>query len=759
MKELPVKTTVGGFTLALLLLFGVGVESYFSIQKLIENRRWVEHTHQVLDKLDKISDGMELAERGQRGYTYLKDDRQLTVFQEGTRETAQAVEATRQLTHDNPDQQHQLDKLAPLITKRLALLKQIVSLRQQKTPNRTIQSAIVEETLRLQQEIQAGLQAMQDTEQRLLQLRRTKTDASIHQAVLAGGISYLLSFCLLIGVFFLLQKQIRIRKQAEIDLQKHAQEVYDLYNQAPCGYHSLNTDGIYLRINDTELNWLGYTRDEVLQKKFIDFVTPKSLLVFQENFSKFKEQGRISDLEFELVRRDGTTLPVSLSATAIKDADGNFVMSRSTLFDIRDRKRAELVLQQANEQLEAKVQERTAELAQVNASLQLELAERKRAEQALLQSEKQLRTITNALPVLISYIDSDHRYRFNNRAYEEWFGYSQTEVVGQHLRDVLGESAYQEIEPYLNVAFSGRMVVYESPIAYRRGKTCWVSATYIPDFDESGDVKGCFTMIADITDRKLGEQQLQNAKEELEAKVQERTAELNSLNQDLLRSNQELEQFAYIASHDLQEPLRAVAGYTQLLVDDNQGRLNESAEEYAAYIMDGAKRMQQLIQDLLAYSRVGTCELTCVPTNCNAVLRQVLRTLQITIAEAGATITVDPLPTVIADKNQLVQLFQNLLGNAIKFHREEPPQVHISAELNDGEWLFQVRDNGIGIKSRYLDRIFEIFKRLHTRTEFSGTGIGLAICKKIVDRHKGRIWAESEPSVGTTFYFTIPHHS
>lgn len=271
-------------------------------------------------------------------------------------------------------------------------------------------------------------------------------------------------------------------------------------------------------------------------------------------------------------------------------------------------------------------------------------------------------------------------------------------------------------------------------------------------------------------DRKRAEEAILRLNQELESRVKQRTAELartneqlqhtneqlDILNQEFQRSNQELEQFAYVASHDLQEPLRAITGYTQLLMSEYRDRLDETAQEYAEFIVDGAKRMQQLIQDLLAYSRVGTRGKEFAPTDCNAVLQQALQNLQVAIAENHATITAEPLPRVHADQNQLIQLLQNLIGNAIKFHRDEPPEVHITAQRQDNHWLFQVRDNGIGIKSQYRERIFEVFKRLHTRREYPGTGIGLAICKKIVTRHGGHIWTESEPGVGTTFYFTIP---
>lgn len=264
------------------------------------------------------------------------------------------------------------------------------------------------------------------------------------------------------------------------------------------------------------------------------------------------------------------------------------------------------------------------------------------------------------------------------------------------------------------------------------------------------------TVQQETRDRKHAEASLRQLNEQLEAKVQERTSELKEANTNLLHSNRELEQFAYVASHDLQEPLRAVNSYAQLIVRKYQGNLDAKADKYLAYIMDGATRMQQLIDDLLSFSRVGTRGKFLEPTDGEAVLSQVLDNLQIAIAENHAVVTHDPLPTIMGDEIQLIQLLQNLIGNAIKFRREQPPNVHVSAEPRENEWIFSVRDNGIGMEPEYFDRIFMIFQRLHSRSEYPGTGIGLAICKKIVERHGGRIWLESTPGVSTTFFFTIP---
>jgi signal transduction histidine kinase len=238
--------------------------------------------------------------------------------------------------------------------------------------------------------------------------------------------------------------------------------------------------------------------------------------------------------------------------------------------------------------------------------------------------------------------------------------------------------------------------------------------------------------------------------------VQRAENQLRELNDKLTRSNADLQQFAYVASHDLQEPLRMVASYTQLLARRYKGKLDADADEFIGYAVDGATRMQRLINDLLAFSRVTSQGKAFEPVDCNLLLEGVLRTLRLTIEENRAVVTYDALPKVKADSGQLGQLFQNLVSNAVKFHGSEPPRVHVSAERRNHEWVFSVQDNGIGVDPQYADRIFVIFQRLHNRDEYPGTGIGLALCKKIVERHGGRIWVESQPGRGTTFYFTIP---
>ena len=227
--------------------------------------------------------------------------------------------------------------------------------------------------------------------------------------------------------------------------------------------------------------------------------------------------------------------------------------------------------------------------------------------------------------------------------------------------------------------------------------------------------------------------------------------------EELARSNRDLEQFAYVASHDLQEPLRMVATYTQLLAERYQGKLDAEADKYIHYAVDGALRMQKLVQDLLAFSRVGRQGGARASTDCNAVLQAALQNLEAAIRESGACVEHDQLPVVIADRSQLVQVFQNLIGNAIKFRGSEPPLIRVGAKAQAKEWVFSVADNGIGIAAEHTESVFVIFRRLHARAEYPGNGIGLSICKKIIEQHGGRIWVESEVGRGSIFQFTLPN--
>jgi light-regulated signal transduction histidine kinase (bacteriophytochrome) len=270
------------------------------------------------------------------------------------------------------------------------------------------------------------------------------------------------------------------------------------------------------------------------------------------------------------------------------------------------------------------------------------------------------------------------------------------------------------------------------------GKDRYIIFEAAPIYNTKGQLIAAIETLQDITERKRAEE----------------TLALQT--QELARSNTDLERFAYVASHDLQEPLRMVSSYVQLIAKRYEGKLDPDADDFIAFTLDGIDWMQSLINALLTYSRVGTQAGKFQMTDFNQVLARVMKNLQIAVQEHNADVTYEKLPVTMADTSQMEQLFQNLVNNAIKFHGEKPPRIEISAEKKENHWLFCVRDHGIGIDPQYSERIFEIFQRLHSRQEYAGTGIGLAVCKRIIERHGGRIWVESQLGAGAAFYFTLP---
>jgi light-regulated signal transduction histidine kinase (bacteriophytochrome) len=284
----------------------------------------------------------------------------------------------------------------------------------------------------------------------------------------------------------------------------------------------------------------------------------------------------------------------------------------------------------------------------------------------------------------------------------------------------------------------------------------WVHAEAKVVKDAQGNPQFMQGVAFDITRMKQADEELKALNQTLEQRVAERTAVAEQRTQELARSNAELQEFAYVASHDLQEPLLAVSSFATWLARTYENQLDATAQDRIERIVNGAVRMQRLIGDLLTYSRVGRQRKPFAPIECERVLNETLANLRVAVEESGGEVTADRLPTVLADELELSQLFQNLIGNALKFRGAEPVRIHVGARRQNGEWVLSVRDNGIGIDPKYGERIFQIFQRLHGRSKYPGTGIGLAICKKIVERHGGRIWVESEAGRGSTFLFTLP---
>ncbi|MEP6669644.1 MAG: PAS domain S-box protein [Chthoniobacter sp.] len=410
-------------------------------------------------------------------------------------------------------------------------------------------------------------------------------------------------------------------------------------------------------------------------------------------------------------------------------------INRALEEEVVTRRSAEEKLRELNSELEDRVARRTADLQAANVELRGLLEERKRAEEA----QAELAIIVQSSGDAIISKKLDGTITSWNPGAERTFGYTAREAIGQPMVMIFPPDRIQEEPQIMARICSGETLGhFETERVRKDGARLDVSVSISPICDASGRIVAASTIARDITESKQAEAQMRKMLAELE------------------RSNQELQQFAYVASHDLKEPLRAVTSCVQLLSEQYGCKLEEQGQEFINHAVDGAKRMQQLIDDLLSYSRLDQQEAELQSLEFSSLIRHACENLETAITEGKVEIHIGPMPTLKCHEGQMVQLFQNLLGNAVKFRREQAPQIWVTSERRDGEWSFSVRDNGIGFGPEFRELVFGLFQRLHTRRKYGGTGIGLAICKKIVERNQGRIWAESQPGEGATFSFTLP---
>jgi PAS domain S-box-containing protein len=466
---------------------------------------------------------------------------------------------------------------------------------------------------------------------------------------------------------------------------------------SPSGMIMTDAVGTIVLVNAEAERLFGYQRKELVGKS-IDMLVPASVRTGHvRHRASFVDQpeARRMGIGRDLYgeRKDGTQIPVEIGLNPIQTHDGLMILSAIT--DITERKLA----------------------------------------------EEKFRLVVEASPSGMVMTDSTSKIVLVNAEAERLFGYTRDELIGKPIEMLVPPRIRGE-----HVRFRDAFHARPEARSMGAGRDLHIvrkDGTEVPveiglNPIRTGEGMMVLSAIIDISERQLAMRALAERSNELQ------------------RSNAELEQFAYVASHDLQEPLRMVASYTELLAERFEGKLDDKAEKYMNYVIDGAKRMQQLVRDLLAYSRVGTQDNTPRLIDSEIVVKKVLDGLKVAIEESRAKIVCEKLPPIYADEMQLAQVFQNLIGNALKFHGDRVPHIHVSAERNNGECMFCVKDNGIGIDKQYAERVFQMFQRLHERGKYDGSGIGLAIAKKIVERHGGRIWFESELEKGTTFYFTIP---
>jgi len=500
-------------------------------------------------------------------------------------------------------------------------------------------------------------------------------------------------------------RDISVRRTAETHLAQMEGRYRGLLEAAPDAMVVVDQAGDIVLLNVRAEKEFGYRRDELLGQK-VKNIIPEGFaerLIADGTRSAADALAQQIGTGIELIakRKDGSKFPIEIMLSPLESAEGILV---------------------------------TAAIRNISV--------RRTAETHLAQMEGRYRGLLEAAPDAMVVVNQNGDIVLLNVQAEKQFGYHRDELVGQKVKSIIPEGFAERLVAdalrSTEDALAQQIGTGIELIARRKNGSEFPIELMLSPLESSEGIL-VTAAIRDITKRRTAEAHL--------------LLKVDELN----RSNVELGQFAYIASHDLQEPLRMVASYTQLLSRRYKGKLDADADAFIAFAVDGANRMQRLIQDLLAYSRVGTKGSDLLDTSSEDALQQALTNLRGAIEESGAQVTHDPLPKVLADEMQLIQLFQNLVGNAIKYQSPGVPRVHISAAMNpDKKWTFSVKDNGLGIDPQYFERIFGMFQRLHKREEFAGTGIGLAICKKIVELHGGSISVESEPGRGSTFHFALP---
>jgi len=676
----------------------VGAISYRSMVEFTQSNRWVRHTHEVLDKLQNLLTAMHSIESSYRGFALTGEESYLESYRASILSAEEGEASVRSLTVDNPKQVILVQALERLAAQKVQFGERVIGLRQTMGLEAAADACRSGSDERVIGEFQGVVRQMQNEELRLLVVRDADVKRGLDQTKTVLIFGTVLGLLIAAAVGWSVQRDNSQRGLAEEALQD-SEEKYRILLDGVQDYaiFMMDPQGRVASWNAGAERIKGYKADEIIGQNYSRFYLQNEI---DQGKPKAELQiaansGR-SEVERWRVRKDGSRFWANVVITAVRNSSGSLLGFSEISRDISARR----------------------------------------------ETEAKYRGLLEAAPDSMVVVNQDGEIVLLNLQAEKQFGYRRDELVGQKVKNIIPEGFAERL-----IADGTRTAA--DALAQQIGTGIELAARRKDGSDfpieimlsplESTEGVLVTAAIRDITERKKSEQQLVKTVGELK------------------RSNDELQQFAYVASHDLQEPLRMVASYTQLLAKRYKGRLDSDADEFIAFAVDGSNRMQGLIQDLLAYSRAGTNGKALHEISSEKALKDALANLRAAIQESGAVVTHDSLPAIITDDTQLVQVFQNLVGNAIKYRSAEDPRVHVSATKNGGsEWTFSVRDNGLGIDPQYFERIFVLFQRLHGREEFKGTGIGLTICKKIVERLGGRIWVESQLEKGSTFHFALP---
>jgi PAS domain S-box-containing protein len=687
-----------GLLTALLIL--TAAVTFRNTQHLNEDNAWVAHAQEVLDLTSEVLVALVDAETGQRAFLLSNEDLFLQPYHPAVARLDERLAMVRVATEDNSRQQDNIARLQPMVAAELALLRQGIDLRRQNADQAQLVLAAARGKVQMDV-IRDVIADMAQEEHDLLKVREQQSRNTYRLALTTGIVTAVVGLLMVGACFWLFRRNLLVRTQAAAALYEQREWLRTTLSSIGDAVIATDTQGLVTFLNPVAEALTGWEMQAASGKpveSIFRIFNEETRQPVENPVTKLLREGVAVGLANHtiLIAKDGHEFAIDDSGAPIQDKGGSVAGVVLVFRDVTERRK--------------------------ETATGMHLA-------SIVESSDDAIIGKTLDGVITSW----------NPGAERLFGYTAAEIVGSPMTRLIPPDRLDEEPQILAHLRKGESVDhFETVRVTKDGRRLNVSATISPIKNREGNIIGASKIVRDITERT----QVEKA-----ARIQA---------EELTRSNKDLEQFAFVASHDLQEPLRAVAGCLQVLKRRHQGQLDASADELIRHAVDGATRMQTLIEGLLAFSRVGTKGGEFQPVDPGSALDTALDNLATAQHESGAIITHDRLPTLKADPSQLALLFQNLVGNALKFHGTQPPRIHVGVEHQEGSWNFSVRDNGIGIDPQYFERIFVIFQRLHTRGEFAGTGLGLAICKKIVERHGGRISVESAPENGSTFLFSLP---
>jgi len=713
-RRVPQTTELVSLGSALLLVLLVGVFSYRAWAAYRQSSDQAATTRQVVRETNALLASLRDAETGQRGFLLTGEDRYLEPYRQALTAVPPALDALAGLeaARRRPDQTQRVARLRPLVAAKLDELAQTIALRRGGHLDAALTIVRTDRGRVIMDQIRVLCSEIQTTSYSLSSQQSEEARTSANQAALIAviGSGAILGF--LVFATVTIEKGTRRRLkliQALQDSQDRVRESRDWLQTtlASIGDAVITTDGdgkITL-LNAVAEQLTGWRNEEAAGKpidRLFVIRNENTGLEVENPVGRVLREGRIVGLanHTELIAKDGRHVAIDDSAAPIRDATGKI---GGVVLVFRD------------------------------------ITERRRAEKQLDRQAAELRRRTQLMEPAACFVrDLDDKVVYWNPGAADLYGFSADEAVGQVSHSLLQTQFPAPLAEILTQVMTAGVWDGELLHTRRDGRKLTVASRWALHRDADGRPSAILEVNADISGRKEAEQSLQIA------------------NAALTRANEDLSYFAFAASHDLQEPLRMITSYSQLLLKQHGSRLDNDAAACIAFIIEGNERMRRLLTDLLAYTRIADDSQDSTDlVDLNGVFRAAMRNCEAAIAETGAAITCDRLPAVPGHEPHFVQLFQNLISNALKFRSERPPRIHVSAKYHDGEWRLGVADNGVGIAAEYFERIFLPFRRLHGR-DIPGTGMGLAICKRVLERYGGRIWVESQVNQGSTFCFTLP---